>query len=355
MVATEPIPERLFECPHYSRHGFDYWQQREDGRILAGGFRDTALATEFTTSEETTPEIQSALESFVSDLVGWPVVVTHRWAGLFGFVPDLMPVVGSRARRGAGSGSQAATPGTAWCSGSCAASSSRTRSSAARRPTSTCSTRPASSDGRGRGTARRGAGIAAQLAPSRTGRCRRRRDGAPRIDAVAPPGRARNRRLPRARHEAPAAMPTRGSAPAGCGRLRICSGGGAARGARTAAASSSGSTSAASRRRPSCSPTGGGPGRATRSSHRTPPSRRSARSGERALDRIAELGLATVEIPARDDDPRCGRRWLHPGSRRRAMRQPRRGSRRRDARRSLRSRPATGSCREPGPPICRIT
>jgi gamma-glutamylputrescine oxidase len=94
MLATEPIPERLFDCPHYSRHGFDYWQQRDDGRILAGGFRDTALDDEFTTSEETTPAIQSSLERLVSDLVGWPVVPTHRWAGLFGFVPDFMPVVG---------------------------------------------------------------------------------------------------------------------------------------------------------------------------------------------------------------------------------------------------------------------
>jgi gamma-glutamylputrescine oxidase len=94
MIATEPIPERLFDCPHYSRHAFDYWQQREDGRILAGGFRDTALDDEFTTSEETTTAIQSSLERLVSDLVGWPVVPTHRWAGLFGFVPDFMPVVG---------------------------------------------------------------------------------------------------------------------------------------------------------------------------------------------------------------------------------------------------------------------
>jgi glycine/D-amino acid oxidase-like deaminating enzyme len=94
MLATEPIPERLFECPHSRRHGFDYWQQREDGRILVGGFRDTALDDEFTTSEETTPAIQSSLERLVSDLVGWPVVPTHRWAGLFGFVPDFMPVVG---------------------------------------------------------------------------------------------------------------------------------------------------------------------------------------------------------------------------------------------------------------------
>ena len=147
MVATEPIPERLFDCPHYSRHGFDYWQQREDGRILAGGFRDTSLATEFTTSEETTPEIQSALDSFVSDLVGWPVVVTHRWAGLFGFVPDLMPVVG-RVPGEDGLWVAGGYSGTAWCSASCAASWSRTRSSAATRRTSTCSTRRASCSGR---------------------------------------------------------------------------------------------------------------------------------------------------------------------------------------------------------------
>ena len=94
MIATEPLPERLFDCPHGSRHGFDYWQQREDGRILAGGFRDTALDDEFTTSEDTTEAIQSSLERLVADLVGWPVVATHRWAGLFGFVPDFMPVVG---------------------------------------------------------------------------------------------------------------------------------------------------------------------------------------------------------------------------------------------------------------------
>ncbi len=94
MLATEPLPERLFDCPHYSRHGFDYWQQREDGRILVGGFRDSALDDEFTTSEETTDAIQSSLEQLVSNLVGWPVVPTHRWAGLFGFVLDFMPVVG---------------------------------------------------------------------------------------------------------------------------------------------------------------------------------------------------------------------------------------------------------------------
>jgi len=94
MIATEPLTDRVFDCPHYGRHGFDYWQQTPDGRILAGGFRDSALQDEFTTDEVTTPGIQSALEAFVADLVGRPLRVDYRWAGLFGLVLDFLPVVG---------------------------------------------------------------------------------------------------------------------------------------------------------------------------------------------------------------------------------------------------------------------
>lgn len=94
MIATEPLAERLFEVPHYGRHGFDYWQQLGDGRIVAGGFRDAALESEFTVEEETTPVIQAALEEFVYDLVGRPLRVERRWAGIFGLVLDFLPVVG---------------------------------------------------------------------------------------------------------------------------------------------------------------------------------------------------------------------------------------------------------------------
>ena len=94
MIATEPLGERVFDCPHYGRHGFDYWQQTPDGRILAGGFRDSALQDEFTTEEVTTPGIQGALEGFVAQLVGRPLRVDYRWAGLFGLVLDFLPVVG---------------------------------------------------------------------------------------------------------------------------------------------------------------------------------------------------------------------------------------------------------------------
>jgi len=94
VIATEPIEEMLFEIPHYGRHGFDYWHQRLDGRIVAGGFRDVSLDTEFTADEVTTPVVQDALERFVEEHVGRPVRVDYRWAGIFGMVFDFIPVIG---------------------------------------------------------------------------------------------------------------------------------------------------------------------------------------------------------------------------------------------------------------------
>jgi gamma-glutamylputrescine oxidase len=94
MIATEPLPERLYSMPHYGRHGLDYWHQDPDGRLLIGGFRDVDMESEFTAAEETTPRIQAALEGFAEALVGRMPEITHRWSGVFGLVPDLMPVVG---------------------------------------------------------------------------------------------------------------------------------------------------------------------------------------------------------------------------------------------------------------------
>ena len=94
MLATEPLPERLFPMPHYGRHGYDYWHQDPDGRLIVGGFRDADMDSEFTATEATTPRIQDALDNFVEQILGRRPEVTHRWAGVFGLVPDLMPVVG---------------------------------------------------------------------------------------------------------------------------------------------------------------------------------------------------------------------------------------------------------------------
>ena len=94
VIATEPLSEQLFEAPHYGRHGFDYWHQAEDGRIVAGGFRDVSLDREFTDEEAVTDDVQDALSSFVNGLVGRELRVDYRWAGIFGLVLDFLPVVG---------------------------------------------------------------------------------------------------------------------------------------------------------------------------------------------------------------------------------------------------------------------
>ncbi len=95
VLATEPIEEALFPIPHYGRHGFDYWHQAVDGRLVAGGFRDISLDSEFTAEDEITPIVQDALERFVETHVGRALRVDYRWAGIFGMVFDFLPVVGA--------------------------------------------------------------------------------------------------------------------------------------------------------------------------------------------------------------------------------------------------------------------
>jgi gamma-glutamylputrescine oxidase len=94
VITTEPLSEHLFDCPHYARHGFDYWQQLADGRIVLGGFRDFSILTEMTDDETTTGPIQEALDAFLVELLGHMPDVTHRWAGIFGLTQDLLPLVG---------------------------------------------------------------------------------------------------------------------------------------------------------------------------------------------------------------------------------------------------------------------
>jgi len=95
VVATEPLPERVFERPHYARHGYDYWQQTDDRRLVAGGRRDAALEDEFTAEQITTAPVQAGLEDLVRALLGRLPRITHRWPGIFGSTTDQLPLVGS--------------------------------------------------------------------------------------------------------------------------------------------------------------------------------------------------------------------------------------------------------------------
>jgi gamma-glutamylputrescine oxidase len=94
MLATEPIAERLFDRPHYARHGFDYWQQLADGRLVVGGRRDVSPEAESTDVEETTAPVQGSLDGLVVQLAGALPRVTHRWAGIWGETPDRLPLAG---------------------------------------------------------------------------------------------------------------------------------------------------------------------------------------------------------------------------------------------------------------------
>ena len=94
VFATEPLGRRLFDRPHYSRHGFDYWQQTPEGNLVLGGRRDTSLEGEYTNEEAVTAEIQAELESLAAELLGEAPRITHRWSGIFGATEDRLPLAG---------------------------------------------------------------------------------------------------------------------------------------------------------------------------------------------------------------------------------------------------------------------
>jgi gamma-glutamylputrescine oxidase len=103
MLATEPaVP--VFARPAYANRGYRYWRQTGDGRILVGGWRDTAVDAEVGEAEVTTDVIQRGLDEFLREH-RITARVTHRWAGTMGFSHDALPYIGRIA------------PGTFVCGG----------------------------------------------------------------------------------------------------------------------------------------------------------------------------------------------------------------------------------------------
>ena len=139
VIVTEPLAETLYPRPHYARHGFDYWQQTPDRRLVLGGRRDKNLDAEFTNEEAITEPIQAELERFAAELAGGEPRIEHRWPGIFGSTEDSPPARGPRFRAATESGSQPATRATATSWASPAASSWRRRSSVRLRQSSSTS------------------------------------------------------------------------------------------------------------------------------------------------------------------------------------------------------------------------
>lgn len=92
MLATAPA-RRVFERPAYAHRGYRYWRQTGDGRVVVGGWRDTAVEREVGEDETPTAEVQAHLDAFLREH-GIDAEVTHRWAGTMGFSHDALPYVG---------------------------------------------------------------------------------------------------------------------------------------------------------------------------------------------------------------------------------------------------------------------
>jgi glycine/D-amino acid oxidase-like deaminating enzyme len=99
MLATAALGRRVFEHPAYARHGFEYWRQTKDGRVLVGGFRDRDVEREVGYDARPTETIQHHLEGFLREMEltsgEHPATITHRWAGIMAFSADGLPIVGA--------------------------------------------------------------------------------------------------------------------------------------------------------------------------------------------------------------------------------------------------------------------
>jgi len=95
MLSTTPQP-RIFERPIYADHGFDYWRQKPDGRIILGGWRNLDPEGEVGYDETLHDGIQASMTRFLKRFQGLESVeIESRWSGIMGFSRDGLPLIGA--------------------------------------------------------------------------------------------------------------------------------------------------------------------------------------------------------------------------------------------------------------------
>ena len=97
MLAIEGAGLEL-HASYYVNRGHEYLRQTPDGTIVVGGMRGRFVQEERTSEDETTGELQAALEVFAADVLGrnaGSLRVTDRWAGTMGFTEDGLPIIGA--------------------------------------------------------------------------------------------------------------------------------------------------------------------------------------------------------------------------------------------------------------------
>lgn len=94
MLVTAPSP-RVLDTLCYANHGYEYFRQLPDGRILMGGWRKNFADVEIGYTDETTDGVQQGLEGFLRER--FPESAPHvemRWSGVMGFTLNGLPRIG---------------------------------------------------------------------------------------------------------------------------------------------------------------------------------------------------------------------------------------------------------------------
>ena len=101
VLITEPIPGLNIKGTFHLDQGY-YYFRNIDQRILLGGGRNLDFEGEQTTLEQTTEQIQGALERMLRevilpDLPGHAIGIERRWSGIMGVGPQKKPIVNTLA------------------------------------------------------------------------------------------------------------------------------------------------------------------------------------------------------------------------------------------------------------------
>ena len=95
VLVTEPLPEIMLPGTFHYDHGYAYFRQLPDHRVLLGGGRNLNFTAEETTAPGLTEQVQTYLENLLRDVVlpGRQPRIDYRWSGVMGFGPALAPII----------------------------------------------------------------------------------------------------------------------------------------------------------------------------------------------------------------------------------------------------------------------